>query len=83
MVPRQIPLIRAVAQAALQQNKLTPYAYDDVVQWLEQLERENRIVADNELAIRRASGVMISRLHQSTLTFDQATDASIRKLEAL
>jgi len=83
VVPRQLPLIRAVAQAALQQNKLTPYAYDDVVHWIDRLERESQAASGNDLAIRQASEVMISRLRQSSLADEQATDASMLKLEAL
>lgn len=83
MVPRQLPLIRAVAQAALQQNKLTPYAYDDVIHWIDRLERESQFSAGDDLAIRQASEVMISRLRQSSLIYEQATNADLLKLEAL
>jgi len=83
VVPRQLPLIRAVAQAALQQNKLTPCAYDDVVQWIDRLERDHQPSAGDDLAIRRASEAMISRLRQSSSLYDQATDANMLKLEAL
>lgn len=82
MVPRQLPLIRAVAQAALQQNKLTPYAYDDVVHWIDRLERESQPLSDDQ-AIRRASEMMINRLCRSATAFVQAPDAELMKLEAL
>lgn len=82
MVPRQLPLIRAVAQAALQQNKLTPYAYHDVIHWLDQLERESQVSAGDDLAIRQASELMINRLRQLPQN-DLPSEAVLRRLEAL
>ncbi|MBW5445967.1 hypothetical protein GE107_07825 [Cohnella sp. CFH 77786] len=61
---RQIPIIRAVAQAALEQQMLTPYAYDGIVRWIDGLEQQHRSVSQDQ-AIRRASELMIRRLRQS------------------
>ncbi len=59
----QIAVIRAVAKAALEQEKLTPRAYDGVVQWIDQVERQDAD-AMGQSAIRRASEVMIRRLQR-------------------
>jgi len=83
VVPRQLPLIRAVAQAALQQNKLTPYAYHDVLHWVDRLERESQVSAGDDLAIRQASQLMINRLRQSALANGQASQPVMLELEAL
>ncbi|WP_123042325.1 hypothetical protein [Cohnella candidum] len=56
----RIPMIRAVAQAALEQNKLTPFDYDGVVQWIDLLEQQSGRRQDDQ-AIRQASEWMIRR----------------------
>jgi hypothetical protein len=57
-------MIRAVAQAALEQNMLSPFAYDGVVQWINLQEQQYRPPSEDQ-AIRKASEVMIRRLRQS------------------
>jgi len=56
----QIPTLRAVAFAALEQNLLTPYAYAGFMQWIDRMEEAGRQPAD-DWAIRRASELMIRR----------------------
>jgi hypothetical protein len=60
----QMPFIRVVAQAALEQNKLTPVSYDGVIQWINQIEQQSPAQA-NDQAIRQASAVLIRRLKRS------------------
>jgi hypothetical protein len=61
---RQIPFIRVVAQAALEQNKLTPVSYDGVIQWINEIERQS-LTQMNDQAIRQASAVLIRRLNRT------------------
>jgi hypothetical protein len=61
-------MVRAVAQAALEQNMLTPYGYDGVVRWIDRLEQQNRPPMEDQ-AIRKASEVMIRRLRQSASVY--------------
>jgi hypothetical protein len=61
---RQIPFIRVVAQAALEQNKLTPVSYDGVIQWINEIERQSHTQM-NDQAIRQASAVLIRRLNRT------------------
>ncbi|WP_276353440.1 hypothetical protein [Cohnella caldifontis] len=56
----QIPTLRAVALAALEQNMLTPYAYDGFLQWIDRME-EQSLKPTDDWAIRQASEMMIRR----------------------
>jgi hypothetical protein len=61
---KQVPFIRVVAQAALEQRKLSPGSYDGVVRWINRIEQQHLVQAD-EQAIRQASEVLIRRLNRS------------------
>jgi hypothetical protein len=60
----QVPFIRVAAQAALEQNILTPGSYDGVVQWINRMEQQCVPQAE-EHAIRQASAMLIRRLKRS------------------
>mgnify|MGYP007051758064 CR=1 FL=1 len=65
---RQILMIRAAAQAALEHHMLTPFDYQGLVQRLNVIERQNDVPADDQ-AIRQASEAMIRRLRQSVSAY--------------
>jgi hypothetical protein len=59
---KQVPLLRAMANAALQQNELTPSAYTGLLQWLENMEQQARAPVDSSV-IRQASELIIHRVN--------------------
>lgn len=76
----QIPMIRAVAQAALEQNMLTPNSYLGVVEWIDRLEHQNRFHSEDQ-AIRKASEMMIRRLRQSVSTYWSGSSMNLPEFE--